>query len=346
MKLRYLGKSGLAVSELSLGTMTFGAQGWGCDEKESHHILAAYLDAGGNMIDCADVYAKGESERIIGSFLPTIRRDEVLLATKCNFPFNQSPNGVGSNRKHIVTSVEASLKRLGTDYIDIYYLHRIDPTVAAEEVMETLDILKRQGKILYSACSNLPAWRLVADSMEAKARQSSTFVCGQYMYNLIDRNCEQEIIPAMIHQGIGMLCWSPLAGGLLTGKYYGQQSVPQDSRFEYRKNLDVPRFWTPKGKKIADDLQELALASGIAATQLAIAWLLDKQYVSSVILGAKSVDQLQQSMKGSEISLTDDLRNKLEAISKPDKCYLWSFTDETNQQFRSRAQSFPGTVII
>lgn len=346
MKLRYLGKSGLAVSELTLGTMTFGAQGWGCDEKESHRIMAAYLEAGGNMIDCADVYAKGESERIIGSFLPNIRRDEVLIATKCNFPFDQSPNGVGSSRKHIVTSVEASLKRLKTDYIDIYYLHRPDPTVPADEVMETLDILKQQGKVLYSACSNLPAWRLAVDSMEAKIRRSSTFVCGQYMYNLIDRNCEQEIIPAMIHQGIGILCWSPLAGGLLTGKYYGEQAVPKDSRFDHRKNLDVPRFWNPRGKKIADDLQELAIASGIPATQLAIAWLLDKPYVSSVILGAKSVAQLEESMAGSSVVVTDELRERLETISAPDKCYLWSFTDETNRQFQDRARAFPGTTIV
>jgi aryl-alcohol dehydrogenase-like predicted oxidoreductase len=346
MKLRYLGKSGLAVSELTLGTMTFGAQGWGCDEKESHRIMASYFAAGGNMLDCADVYAKGESERIIGSFLPNIRRDEVLIASKCNFPFDQSPTGVGSSRKHIVTSVEGSLKRLNTDYIDIYYLHRTDPTVRPEEIMETLDILKQQGKILYSACSNLPAWRLVVDSMEAKRRNGGTFVCGQYMYNMIDRNCEQEIIPAMIHEGIGILCWSPLAGGLLTGKYYGEKHVPKDSRFDQRKNLDVPRFWNTRGKKIADELQEMALEVKIPATQLAIAWLLDKQYVSSVILGAKSVDQLEESMAGAEVVLTNEMKEQLERISAPEKCYLWGFNDGINLQFHQRAALFPGTVIV
>lgn len=345
MNYRYLGKSGLAVSELTLGTMTFGAQGWGCDEKESHRIMTAYVEAGGNMLDCADVYAKGESERIIGTFLPKIQRDNVLVASKCNFPFDQSPNGVGSSRKHIMTSVEASLKRLGTDYIDIYYLHRPDPVVAPEEIMETLDILKQQGKILYGACSNLPAWRVVLDSMESKARRSSAFVCGQYMYNMIDRNCEQEIFPAMVNQGIGILCWSPLAGGLLTGKYSGVTEVPKNSRFDYRKNLDVPRFWTGRGKKIADDLQELATSAGISASRLAIAWLLDKQYVSSVILGAKSLDQLVDTMAAADLVLTDELRAELNRISAPEKSYLWSFNEETNKQFSERAAGFPGIVI-
>jgi aryl-alcohol dehydrogenase-like predicted oxidoreductase len=346
MKLRYLGKSGLAVSELTLGTMTFGVPSWGCDEQESHRIIEAYIEEGGNMLDCADVYAKGESERIIGSFLPSIRRDDVLIASKCNFPFDQSPNGIGSSRKHIITSVEASLKRLNTDYIDIYYLHRPDPTVSADEIMETLDILKQQGKILYSACSNLPAWRLVVDSMEAKIRHNSTFVCGQYMYNMIDRNCEQEIIPAMIHEGIGILCWSPLAGGLLTGKYYGDNEVPKNSRFDYRKNLDVPRFWTTRGKQIADALQEFAFESGIPATRLAIAWLLDKPYVSSVILGAKSVDQLKESLAGAEVVLTAELREKLDAICALEKSYLWTFNEATNKQLEERAALFPGTVIV
>ena len=346
MKYRYLGKSGLAVSELTLGTMTFGAGAWGCDEKESHRIMVTYVEAGGNMLDCADVYAKGESERIIGTFLPTIKRDDVLIASKCNFPFDSSPNGVGSSRKHIFTSVEASLRRLNTDYIDIYYLHRPDPTVPADEVMETLDILKQQGKVLYSACSNLPAWRVVLDSMEAKARRSSGFVCGQYMYNLIDRTSEQEIIPALINQGSGVLCWSPLAGGLLTGKYSKVKDVPKNSRFDYRKNLDVPRFWTGKGKQIADDLQALAESLGISSTHLALAWLLDKPYVSSVILGVKSVEQLKDTMRAADIALTDEARSALEKISLPDKSYLWSFNDQTNKQFAERAIGFPGTLIL
>lgn len=346
MKYRYLGKSGLAVSEFTLGTMTFGAQGWGCDTNEAHKILGAYLDTGGNMIDCADVYAKGESEKIVGAYMKNVKRDEILLATKCNFPFEATPNSLGSNRKHIITSCEASLSRLKTDYIDVYYLHRPDPTVAADEIMETLDILRQQGKILYFASSNLPAWRLVLCSMEAKHRQSSGFVCAQYMYNLVDRTCEHEIIPAMINQGIGMLCWSPLAGGLLTGKYGTSDAVPKNSRFDLRKDLDVPRFWTSHGLQVTQKLVELASTCGISPNHLALAWLLDKDYVSSVILGARSMGQIIDSMAAADIVLSDEIRVELETISMPNKTYLWNFNEETNEQYKKRARQFPGQTIV
>ncbi|MGI6432409.1 MAG: aldo/keto reductase [Sphaerochaetaceae bacterium] len=346
MKYHYLGTSGLAVSEMTLGTMTFGAAGWGCDEKEAHRILSAYIEAGGNMLDCADVYAKGESERIIGTFLPSVKRDQVLIATKCNFPFDSHQLSLGSSRKHIFDSVEASLRRLNTDYIDIYYLHRHDPAAQADEVMESLDLLKQQGKILYSACSNLPAWRVVLNSMSAKHRGNSSFVCGQYMYNLIDRTAEQEIIPALINQGIGLLCWSPLAGGLLTGKYHNRDQVPQDSRFEHRKALDIPRFWTKRGKSIADEVYHLSQQFGIAATDLSLAWLLSKEYVSSVILGARSLQQLKELLGASEVELPAELTKRLDEISSPQKSYHWLFTEETNQQFTQRAALFPGTLIL
>lgn len=345
MKFRYLGKSGLLVSELTLGTMTFGAAGWGCDAKEAHAIIAAYLEAGGNMIDTADVYAKGETESIIGDYMANMKRDEILIASKCNFPFGASPTGVGSSRKHLIGSVEASLKRLRTDYLDIYYLHRPDPSVSAEEIMETLDILVRQGKILYSACSNLPAWRIMLDNAAAKSRGMSGFACGQYMYNLVDRNCEQEIIPAMVHQGIGFLCWSPLAGGMLTGKYDVGTDVPKGSRFDFRKNLDIPRFWTEQGRRVAKGFAEVAKEAGVPPATLAIAWLLSKDYVSSVILGARTVRQISESLDASGFELAEDLRAKLDALSEPAKNYLWSFNEETNDQFRARGKLFPGAII-
>ncbi len=345
MKYRYLGKSGLVASELTLGTMTFGAQGWGCDAAESHRILAAYLAAGGNMIDAADVYAKGETENIIGSYMPNIKREDVLLATKCNFPFGTSKNGIGSSRKHIITSCEGSLKRLKTDHIDIYYLHRSDPTVPAEEIMETFDILVKQGKILYPACSNLPAWRIVLDHAEARRRNTSGFVCGQYMYNLVDRSCEQEIIPAMMHEGIGFLCWSPLAGGLLTGKYYDAKEIPEGSRFELRKSLDGPRFWTERGLRVSRALVDLSRTCGIAPAKLALAWLQSKPYISSIIIGARSVEQLQESLSVVETPVSKDVLDALDALSAPDKNYLWSFNEESNEQFAKRGNPFPGTII-
>ncbi|PKL06659.1 MAG: aldo/keto reductase [Spirochaetae bacterium HGW-Spirochaetae-9] len=345
MKYRYLGKSGLVVSELALGTMTFGASGWGCDAKEAHRMIAAYLEAGGTMIDTADVYAKGQAESIIGDYMANMKRDEIILATKCNFPMGTTPNKVGSNRKYLVGSVEASLKRLKTDYIDIYYLHRSDPSAPPEEVMETLDILVRQGKILYIACSNLPAWRIMLDNSAAKARQMSGFICGQYMYNLVDRHCEQEIIPAMVHEGIGFLCWSPLAGGMLTGKYDTSATVPQGSRFDLRKSLDIPRFWTEQGRQVTGEFLKIAKELDVAPAKLAVAWLLSRDFVSSVLLGARTAEQLSVSLEATDYELSAEVKARLDAVSEPAKNYLWSFNDETNGQFRARGKAFPGTII-
>ena len=345
MKFRYLGKSGLVVSELALGTMTFGAPGWGCDARESHRIIAAYLAAGGTMIDTADVYAKGETESIIGSYMSSMKRDEIILATKCNFPLVSAPNKIGSNRKHLVSSLEASLKRLKTDYVDIYYLHRSDPSVPPEEIMETLDILLRQSKILYVACSNLPAWRIVLDQSAAGRRNMCGFICGQYMYNLVDRTCEQEIIPAMLHEGIGFLCWSPLAGGMLTGKYNTSADVPKGSRFDLRKSLDIPRFWTERGRQVAREFVEIAKELDVPAAKLAVAWLLSKNFVSSVLLGARSVEQLSVSLGATDYSLPYEVKTRLDALSEPARNYLWSFNEETNEQFRARGKAFPGTII-
>lgn len=346
MRFRYLGKSGLLVSELTLGTMTFGAKGWGCDAKEAHAMMAAYLEAGGNMIDTADVYSAGETESILGAYMPNMKRDEIILATKCNFPLGSAPNGMGSSRKHIVMSVEASLKRLKTDYVDIFYLHRPDPLTPAEEVMEALDLLIRQGKILHTALSNFPAWRLVLNNSAAKARGMSGFVCGQYMYNLVDRNCDQEIFPAMINQGIGILCWSPLAGGMLTGKYDTSSDLPpKGSRFDLRKSLDIPRFWTEQGRKVVKGFTELAGETGIPAAKLAIAWLLSKDFVSSVIMGARTLEQFKGSLEASGFELSAELVARLDALSEPTKNYLWSFNEETNAQFQTRGKLFPGSVI-
>lgn len=345
MEFRYLGATGLLISEFSLGTMTFGAPGWGCSKEESHRIIASFLDHGGLMIDTADVYAGGEAERIIGSFLPNIKRDEVVIASKCNFPSSKSPLAVGSTRKHILRSVEASLKRLGTDYLDVYYLHRNDPTVKAEEIAETFDLLIGQGKVLYPALSNLSAWRMVLINQAMKHRGTTPFVCGQYMYNLVDRCAEQEIVPAMLSEGIGMVCWSPLAGGLLTGKYKGIAAVPPDSRFEYRQTLDVPRFWTERGLGISNTLMALSQESGISPVTLALGWLLSKSYVSSVIVGARSVSQLEENLGVDWKSIPKEILGVLDEISEPEHSYFWTFTEETNSFFASRGKQYPGMLI-
>jgi aryl-alcohol dehydrogenase-like predicted oxidoreductase len=196
MKYRYLGDSGLLVSRISLGTMTFGTPDWGCDEKESHEIIQAYLDAGGNFIDTADVYAGGKSEEIIGTFMPQIKRDEVVIASKCFFPMGGFPNAQGLSRKHIIASCDNSLKRLKTDYIDLYYIHGPDPISSMEETMRAMDDLVRQGKVLYLGCSNLFGWQIAKAAGIAARMNLETLVAGQYLYNLINREPEREIIPA------------------------------------------------------------------------------------------------------------------------------------------------------
>lgn len=345
MKYRYLGKSGLVVSELSLGTMTFGADNWGCDKAEAEKIFRSYIEAGGNMIDVANVYAGGKAESFIGDFLSGTKRDDLLLASKCNFPFGSSVNNIGSTRKHIINSCEQSLKRLKTDYIDFYYLHRPDPTAPVEEIAETMDILVKQGKILYPAFSNLPAWRLALLNAESRRRGTTEYICGQYMYNLADRNCEQEIIPAMVHEGIGFLCWSPLAGGLLTGKYTGDE-IPKDSRFDHRRNLDVQRFWNDHGFSIAKQVMKVAEKLSISPASVAIAWLLSKPYASSVILGVRTHEQLMNNLGASDVELPEEVIRELDEVSEPERCYLWRFNEQTNDQYRQRARQFPGTVIV
>ena len=194
MKYRYLGKSGLLVSRISLGTMTFGTPDWGCDEKESHAIIKTYLEGGGNFIDTADVYAGGKSEEIIGTFMPQIKRDEVVLASKCYFPMGNFPNAQGVSRKHIIASCEASLKRMQTDYIDLYYIHGPDPVSPMEETLRALDDLVRQGKVRYTGSSMFFGWQLTKAQGVSDRCNLEKMVAGQYIYSLIHRELERETI--------------------------------------------------------------------------------------------------------------------------------------------------------
>jgi aryl-alcohol dehydrogenase-like predicted oxidoreductase len=344
MKYRYLGKSGLLVSRACLGTMTFGAKPWGCDEKDSRAILLRYIEAGGNFIDTADVYAGGESESIIGSILPELKRDEVLIASKCYFPMSQKPNAHGWSRKHVITSCENSLRRLKTDYIDIYYLHGPDPLVPMEEVLETLDILVRQGKILYTACSNLFGWQ-IAKAMElSRSQKRNGFVCGQYLYNLIHRDVEGEVIPAMVDSGVGVLSWSPLGGGVLTGKYKGMKEPPAGSRLEHRIKVDGPRFWNERGFQMAEKLEAISKDTGISMAKLALAWPLTRKFLSSVIIGVRTLAQLEENLEATDWDMPEDIQKRLEEISAPEKDYLWWFNGTNYKKFLDAAEHlFPGT---
>jgi aryl-alcohol dehydrogenase-like predicted oxidoreductase len=338
MKYRFLGNSGLLVSRISLGTMTFGAVGWGCDEKEAHAIMRKYLDAGGNLLDCADVYSGGRSEEMIGSFLPQTRRDDVIIASKCYFPMGSQPNAQGLSRKHILASCEASLKRLKTDHIDLYYLHGPDPVTPLEETMRTLDDLVKQGKIRYLGCSNMFGWQIAKANGIAARMHLERLVAGQYLYNLIHREPEREIIPAAVDHGLGILTFSPLGGGLLTGKYDGQTEPAQGTRLASRTQVDGPRFWHPKGFKTAETLQEVVAESGIPAPKLAIAWALKRRCVTSVIIGVKNQEQVEANLEAGDWDMPDDVWNVLEEKTRPEEEYLTWFNKRNYSRFFAAAE--------
>ena len=338
MKYRALGSSGLVVSRITLGTMTFGAPDWGCDEKTSHAILKKYIDMGGNHLDVADVYAGGKSEEIIGSFMPQIHRDEVVIASKCYFPMGKGPHRQGLSRKHLIASCEASLKRLKTDYIDLYYLHAPDPLTSLEETLMATDALVRQGKVRYLGCSNLFGWQVAKAQGVAARLNLEPLVAGQYIYSLIHRELEREVIPAAVDHGVGILCYSPLGGGLLTGKYKGMDQPVGGTRLAFRTQVDGPRFWHAKGFQTAEVLDRVAAESGIPKTTLAIAWPLKRKFVTSVIIGAKSVAQLEADMDPADWDMPEDVWNALEKETRPEEEYLNWFNKRNYERIFATAE--------
>lgn len=338
MKYRFLGKSGLLVSRLSLGTMTFGASDWGCDEQEARAILRRFLDRGGNHIDTADVYAGGKAEEILGRFLPEIRRDDVIIASKCYFPMGSLPNAYGLSRKHVMASCEASLRRLGTDYIDLYYLHGPDPISPLEETLRALDDLVRQGKVRYLGCSNFFGWQIAKACGIAARMGFESLVAGQYLYNLIHREPEREIVPAAVDHGLGILCYSPLGGGLLTGKYKGMKEPEKGTRLSYRTQVDGPRFWHPKGFETAEILESLSKEVKISMGKLAIAWPLGRPFVTSVILGVKNVEQLERNLEVADWEMPEEIWKSLEEKTRPQEEYLTWFNKKNYERFFSAAE--------
>lgn len=343
MKYRYLGRSGLLVSRLTLGTMTFGTAGWGSDEAESHTIIKRYLDLGGNHLDVANMYAGGRSEEIIGNFLPQIKRDDVVIASKCYFPMdktNPTPNQFGLSRKHIISACEASLKRLNTDYIDLYYIHGPDPITPPEETLRALNDLVQAGKVRYLGCSNIFAWQVMKFASLAEKLGVEGFVAGQYLYNLVHREPEREVIPAMLDSGMGMMPYSPLGGGVLTGKYKGQSTPNDDSRLAFRMGTDGPRFWHEHGFEVAQILESVAEESGIPMVKLAIGWMLKRRFVSSVIIGAKRLDQLESNMQMADWDIPDDVWGTLEAQTRPQEEYISYFNRQNYGRFFDNAEFY------
>jgi len=338
MKYRVLGSSGLFMSRITLGTMTFGAADWGCDEKESHAILKQFLDAGGNSLDCADVYAGGKAEEIVGRFLPQVNREEVIVASKCYFPTGTRPNNFGISRKRVIASCEASLRRLKTDYIDLYYIHGPDPVSPVDESMRALDDLVRQGKVRYLGCSNLFGWQIAKACGIAARMNLEGLVAGQYIYSLIHREPEREIIPAAVDHGLGILGYSPLGGGLLTGKYKGMQEPAKGTRISFRTQVDGARFWHARGFKTAEIVEQVSAASGIPMQTLAIGWPLRRKFVTSVIIGVRSQEQVKANMEAGDWDMPEDVWRRLEEQTRPEEEYLTWFNRKNYERFFSAAE--------
>lgn len=320
MKYRYLGKSGLAVATVCLGTATFGQSGWGCDEEAAHGILDAYTEAGGNFIDTADKYGDepGTAERIIGKWLAGRNRDELVIASKCFFETSSDINARGLSRKHIIQSCEASLKRLGTDYLDLYQMHRPDPQTPLEETLDALDTLVQQGKVRYIGCGDYPAWKLTKACSIAERTNRTRFISSQYLYNLLKRDIEAEVLPACADSGIGVLCWSPLSGGMLTGKYTDAQMPPENTRMSERTDVTTNRYkqWHEKSQRIVQMLEKIAERFQAKPAVVALAWLLHDERISAVIVGAKRPAQIHDNCIAGAWALPDEEYSLLDELSQ------------------------------
>ncbi|HLU67431.1 MAG TPA: aldo/keto reductase [Kofleriaceae bacterium] len=333
MKYRQLGRSGLRVSELCLGAMTFGEADEnsfmhkvGCDEETSRAIMNRALDAGLNFIDTADVYGQdGLSERVIGSwFERDRRRDEVVLATKFRFTMGEGPNRSGASRYRIVRCCEDSLRRLKTDRIDLYQIHCQDLATPEEETLRALDDLVRQGKVLYIGASNYAGYRLVDSLWTSRAQGLEAFTSLQASYSLMVRDLERELVPVCRERGLGILPYSPLAGGFLTGKYRKGQEPPAGTRLEKWRDR-LARFDQPRSWRILEALDRVAAETGATVASVALAWLLTRPAVTSVIFGARSTEQLDENLRAVEVELSTEQVAALDEASAFEPGYPYEF---------------------
>lgn len=318
MKYRLLGKTGLLVSELCLGTMTFGGEGfWEVIGKQgqdlANQIVARSLDAGINFIDTANVYSMGVSETILGKALEGRPRDRVVIATKVRGRMNEDVNGVGLSRYHIMNSVHDSLKRLNTDYIDLYQIHGYDAVTPLDETLRALDDLVRQGKVRYIGASNLAAWQLMKALGISDKHGLARFESLQAYYTIAARDLERELVPLVKDQQVGVMVWSPLAGGLLSGKFNRDGTGPDGSR---RATFDFPPVNKERAFDVVDVMREVANELEATVPQVALSWLLHQSAVTTVIIGAKTVEQLEDNLKAVPLTLSADHLTRLDEVSK------------------------------
>jgi aryl-alcohol dehydrogenase-like predicted oxidoreductase len=330
MKFRRLGNTGLHVSELCLGTMTFGTGFFGIgqvDQAGADQLVNKSVDAGVNFFDTADIYSQGESESILGKALANVGapRDSLVIATKVRGPMSDAAgagtgdvNNVGLSRKHILESCDRSLKRLGTDYIDLYQIHSFDSLTPLEETMGALDDLVRAGKVRYIGCSNLMARHVMKANAIADSRHASRFVSLQAYYTLVGRDLELELLPLCREEGLGVMVWSPLAGGFLTGKFRRDSEKPENSR---RADFDFPPIDVERAYDVVDALDTMAKEKDSTIAQLALAWLLHQSGVTSVVIGAKKMSQLEDNLGATQVKFTDAELERLQSIAPPPAIY-------------------------
>jgi len=320
MKYRLLGNTGLKVSELCLGTMTFGGKGYWTaigqlQQEPVDELLKRSVEAGINFIDTANVYSEGVSEEMTGKAIRNLalKRDDLVIATKVRGKMGEGPNSSGLTRKHILQQAEESLRRLNIEYIDLYQIHGYDPLTPLEETLEALDLLVKSGKVRYIGCSNISSWQLMKALSYSHYNRLARFVSLQAYYTIAGRDLERELIPLLQDQKVGLMVWSPLAGGLLSGKYRRNVQGPEDSR---RVSFDFPPVDKEKAFDIIEVMLGIAGEKGISVAQVALAWLLHQPAVTSIIIGAKKAEQLEDNLKAIDVVFTTDELNKLDEVSK------------------------------
>ena len=315
MEYRSFGRTGVKVSSLCLGCMMFGGR---TDADESYRIIDRSLDAGINFLDTANVYSLGRSEEVVGEALKRNgKRHEVVLGTKVHWKMGEGVNDMGSSRRHIIAQCEASLRRLQTDYVDLYQIHRPQPEIPIDETLRALDDLIRAGKVRYIGSSTFAAWQLVESLWVAKELGLNRFVCEQPPYHLLDRRVERELLPMAQTYGFAIIPWSPLAGGLLTGKYKRGEEPPPGSRYaEYENNPLLRRRMSERIYDVIEGLQPIAAEKGITLSQFALAWCMQRPGVTSPIIGPRTMEQFEDYLGALDVTFTEDEQRRIDRVAR------------------------------
>ncbi len=327
MQYRYLGRTGMKVSELCLGAMTFGRES---TEADSVQMMNRFVAAGGNFIDTANVYTRGVSEEIVGRWLRNRNRDELVIATKARFPMGEGPNDLGLSRKHLLAAVEESLRRLHTDYIDLYQVHCWDPGTPLDETLSTLDTLVRSGKVRYIGASNYSGWQLQKAVDTSRHQGWEPFSCLQPLYNLLDRSLEWELVQVCQNEGLGIIPWSPLRGGWLSGKYRRGMAAPvAGTRIEKAEQEGWSESWSAYNNErtwsVLDALFAVAEEAGKEPVQVALRWLLQRPGVTAPIIGARTLAHLESNLGAAGWELSPAQMARLTEVSEPDLPYPYDF---------------------